>query len=220
MIKNLTITYDEWSPKALAECYELKLIGGYCIVLFVVGIIANPLLIWIILKNKTLINSVNIVILSLTILNTIGLLAELPLVTLSAIMCKFTLGKFGCYLEAFLLFFIGSTTIYILTFISCVRYFQIRNMELPKKNYSFTVKGIFLCASVGLLWSLMPIFGWSEYSLEGAMISCSIEWNKRTFGVTSFIIVFAILIYLVPLCILLYTSIEILRIVCNETSLF
>ena len=215
MNKTSTIIYDEWSPKVLAECYELKILGVYCILIFTAGIIVNPTLIWIILKNKKLINPVNLVILSLTILNTIGLFAELPLVTASAIMCNFSFGKVGCYLEAFLMFFIGTSTIYMFTFISCVRYIHVKDLQIQKKNYSFVIKGILICCSAALAWALMPIFGWSEYSLEGAMISCSIEWNKRTVGVTSFIITFAFLIFLIPLGILIYTSTKIMCIVCD-----
>ena len=32
---------------------------------------------------------------------------------------------------------------------------------------------------MGIFWAIIPLFGWSEYSLEGALISCSVEWNKK-----------------------------------------
>ena len=212
---NETKIEEEWSPKALVECYKLQIIGGYCIFLFIAGIIANPTIIWIILKNKKLINPVNILVVALAILNTIGVLIELPLVTISAFMCRFTFGKFGCYSEAFVMFFIGSATIYILTFISSIRYFNIKNplnSSEAKKN-EVAIKAIILSCVIGLFWALMPIIGWSEYSLEGVLISCSIEWNKQTPGVVSFIISFAIFAYLIPLCILIYTNLRIFFIV-------
>jgi hypothetical protein len=213
---NETLIEENWSPKPLVECYKLQVIGGYCTILFIVGIIANPTIIWIILRNKELVNPVNILIVALSILNTIGVLVELPLVTISAFMCRFKFGKLGCYWEAFLMFFIGCSTIFILTSISCMRFYIIKiphNSSLRVIN-RILMKLILISCVLGLVFSLMPILGWSEYSLEGAMISCSIEWNKRTPSVLSFIFTFAFFVYLIPLCILIYTNLKIYLKVC------
>jgi hypothetical protein len=56
----------------------------------------------------------------------------------------------------------------------------------------------------------MPLIGWSEYSLEGAMISCSIEWNKQTPSVLSYNISISIFVYFIPLFILVYTNLKII----------
>jgi hypothetical protein len=220
---NETLIEENWSPKPLVECYKLQVIGGYCTILFIVGIIANPTIIWIILRNKELVNPVNILIVALSILNTIGVLVELPLVTISAFMCRFKFGKLGCYWEAFLMFFIGCSTIFILTSISCMRFYIIKiphNSSLRVIN-RILMKLILISCVLGLVFSLMPILGWSEYSLEGAMISCSIEWNKRTPSVLSFIFTFAFFVYLIPLCTLIYTNLKIFFIVrCSTLFLF
>lgn len=215
MLQNFTTIYDEWSPQVLVECSSLRYIGLYCTILFILGVIANPLLIWIILRNNDLINSTNLLIVTLAILNTIGILIELPLVSASAFLCKFTFGKFGCYWESFFMFFIGCSTIYILTFISCVRYYNIAKprIEAGRKINKVSIIGIVSCCLLALIWALMPIIGWSEYSLEGAMISCSIEWKKRTPSVISFNIMLAIFVYIIPLVILIYTNANIFRIV-------
>ena len=59
---------------------------------------------------------------------------------------------------------------------------------------------------IGIFWALAPIFGWSEYSLEGALISCSVEWNKRTTSVMSYNISIAIFVYLFPLMSIIMTN--------------
>ena len=115
-------TNDElFNPNVVVECYKLKSIGVYSSVLFIIGLISNPTLIGIILRNRDLWNEINILLAVLALLNLIGVLIELPLVTISAFMCRFTFGKFGCYWEAFVMFFIGSSTIYILSLISFIR---------------------------------------------------------------------------------------------------
>ena len=75
------------------------------------------------------------------------------------------------------------------------------------------VKAIVLAFLIGLFWSTMPLLGWSEYSLEGAMISCSIEWNKQTPSVLSYNISISIFVYFIPLFLLIYTNLKIISFV-------
>ena len=61
---------------------------------------------------------------------------------------------------------------------------------------------------MGLVWSLAPLLGWSEYSLEGALISCSVEWNKRTVSVMSYNITIAVFVFVVPMLVFIITNIQ------------
>ena len=77
------------NPNSSVECYKLVPIATYCVILFIVALSANLTLIWILLKNKELLHNANILILALSVLNTIGTVLELPLVSVSAILCKY-----------------------------------------------------------------------------------------------------------------------------------
>jgi hypothetical protein len=72
---------------------------------------------------------------------------------------------------------------------------------------------IIVSLSFGLFFSIVPIFGWSEYSLEGLNISCSVEWNKKTPSVISYNITIFIMVYFLPLFILIFTNTRIIFIV-------
>ena len=63
---------------------------------------------------------------------------------------------------------------------------------------------------MGIFWAIIPLFGWSEYSLEGALISCSVEWNKRTTSVISYNISITVLVYLIPLLVIIITNAKII----------
>ena len=124
------------------------------------------------------------------------------------------------------MYFVACTSIYILGFISCTRWVHAINNSLKIKNNEilFRYRAIneplkvrknwkieVLIASVvsivmGLFWSVAPLFGWSEYSLEGAMISCSVEWNKRTPLIMSYNISIAIFVFLFPLISIILTN--------------
>ena len=88
---------------------------------------------------------------------------------------------------------------------------KIRNIEIKI--------GIIVSLSIALFFSTVPFFGWSEYSLEGLNVSCSVEWNKKTPSVISYNITIAILIYFVPLFILIFTNSRIIYIVSRRLEL-
>lgn len=64
-----------------------------------------------------------------------------------------------------------------------------------------------------LFWALMPFFGWSEYSLEGIMISCSVEWEKKTLSVISYNVTILILVYAAPIIVITFTNLKIISFV-------
>ena len=75
-------------PEVTVECYKLKPIAVYCVILFIIGLLSNSTLIYVLLRHRSLLNPVNLLLLALGILSLIGVLIELPLVTISAILCK------------------------------------------------------------------------------------------------------------------------------------
>ncbi len=72
---------------------------------------------------------------------------------------------------------------------------------------------ILISILIGIFWAIVPLFGWSEYSLEGAMISCSVEWNKRTASIMSYNISIALFVFILPLVIIIIINGKIVYIV-------
>ena len=80
-----------------------------------------------------------------------------------------------------------------------------------KKNFKQTIILIIVSLFIGLFWALTPFFGWSEYSLEGSMISCSVEWNKRTPSAMSYNVSMFIFVFIIPFTTILSTNIMLIR---------
>ena len=62
----------------------------------------------------------------------------------------------------------------------------------------------------GLFWALMPILGWSFYSLEASYTSCSVEWKDKSLNVVSFNLSLFSFLYLIPVIVILVTSIKLI----------
>ena len=72
---------------------------------------------------------------------------------------------------------------------------------------------VILCLLNGILWSSLPLVGWSRYSLEGSYTSCSVEWKERSINVVSYNISMFIIVFFIPLIIIIFTNLKLILIV-------
>jgi hypothetical protein len=82
-------------------------------------------------------------------------------------------------------------------FIGYTRYKAVSNPLSTDTNTKRKILiAIGLSLGCGAFWSITPLLGWSHYSLEGALISCSVEWNEKTPSVLSYNIAITIYLYI------------------------
>jgi r-opsin len=113
------------------------------------------------------------------------------------------------------MYFIGTTTIFLMVFISCERFWVIyKPFQVHKITAKTTIPVIILCSIGGVFWSITPVFGWSNYALEGALTSCSVEWLDKSFNVVSYNVGMFIFVYFAPLVLIFGSSIGLIVIVC------
>lgn len=112
------------------------------------------------------------------------------------------------------MYFVGCTQIYLMAAISFERYLVINNPFVTKCiSYRMTWVIICLCCLLSLVWAGAPLIGWSYYSLEGALTSCSVEWKARTVNVISYNVTIFLCTFIIPLFIIVFTNIKLLFIV-------
>ena len=86
-------------------------------------------------------------------------------------------------------------------------------MSVKNITFQFKACSIMACLMLGLLWPVLPLFGWSHYTLEGALTSCTVEWAERSLNVVSYNITIWIGGFLIPLVIMVFTNYKLIRIV-------
>lgn len=91
-------------------------------------------------------------------------------------------------------------------------------MSLKSLDYKMVNISIGLCLFGGLVCAGAPFIGWSYYSMEGALTSCSVDWADRSFNVVSYNIFIFIISYFIPVAIIIYTNLKLLFIVSNSSS--
>ena len=69
-------------------CYMLQIIGVYCWLLMVLSVMSNFLFIYIFVRHKDLQTPLNMLVISLVVLNLFGSILELPFIAISNMKCK------------------------------------------------------------------------------------------------------------------------------------
>ncbi|CAF1121229.1 unnamed protein product, partial [Didymodactylos carnosus] len=174
------ITTDEiWTRAALAPCSVLKLIASYLLVVYIFGLLLNGFVLHLFCKEKHLRNPTNIYLICLCATDFIGALLEIPLPLTSNFACTVSLNKYYMIVK-------------------------------PLSRNILTMRTTFISVALsifgGLFWSLTPLIGWSSYTLEGVLTSCSITWQSRTVNVISYNISLFIFGYFLPLLVVIYLS--------------
>ncbi len=68
---------------------------------------------------------------------------------------------------------------------------------------------------MGFTWAILPLVGWSHYSVECTQITCSIEWNNISPNVLSYNLTIFIFVFLIPFSFIFIFNIKIVCMVRN-----
>lgn len=198
------------------ECTTLQILGWFHVLVFFGSLIFNAFLLWIFLNKKKNDphNSIDLFVGVLAFLNFIGSLIEIPFVVLSQLHCRWVFKPIGCEFSAFVMYFVGCSSIHLMAAISVERYYTIKNRLIYEViSYKTKIKIISICLLSGFFWAVLPILGWSNYTLEKSRTSCSIVWHHKSLLVISYNITVFIFVYLMPLIIMVTAYIRILSLV-------
>nr|DAC80517.1 TPA_inf: xenopsin [Dendrocoelum lacteum] len=100
------------------------------------------------------------------------------------------------------MFFTGLNSIAIMTVVAMDRFFVIAKPTLaPHITKGVIYVSIAGCSVYSLLFTVPPLFGWNEYTLDRSFISCSINFESRNPLFYSYTIVILIFCYFIPIII-------------------
>lgn len=195
MLNNFTTLQNEMNLKSPLSPLVLNSIGIYLSFILLINIIFNFLFLSIFIRYKELRNTFNTLVLAVSI-NSLFASAAFPNVILSNFAFKLTSSSNDCILSGFIIYFTACTNVYLMAFVSIERYYLINNCS--KINQNNLIKIIILCVLFGLFWSGAPLVGWSHYSIEDNLVSCSIEWKEKSLNVRSYNFSILIFVFVIP----------------------
>ena len=123
-------------------------------------------------------------------------------------------GKIGCTVSGFIMYTVGLLQINLVTVISMERYYIIyKPFNISKITFKLAGLVIIGCIAFSLLFTILPLFGWSYYSLEASLIQCGVEWAERSWNVQSYNFVIFIFNFFIPVTVVSYCILNTIKIV-------
>ncbi|RNA30611.1 rod opsin [Brachionus plicatilis] len=207
---------EKWNMKSPVNCIILNAIAVYCVILLLSSVFFNSLLLWVFYRYKELRTSLNMLIIALTAYNLAASVIELPFVIISNFSCRWPFGRVGCHFSGVVMYIVGIIQIYLMAAISFERFFIIyKPMSIKSISTNVILVVIAVCTFMGVMWAMFPYLGWSYYSLEGALTSCSVEWFERSFNVISYNVTIFLVVYTIPLIVIFFANIKLVIIIRN-----
>ena len=187
----------------------LNLVGIYLIICLVLCLVLNAILLLVFKRHKKLRTCLNMLILVMTVFNLVGS-TEFPFMILNNFSDKWVWSELVCLITGFIHVFIGSFQSHSIAALSYLRLVIVRksnNSELISKKKALW-KAFLICFILSLFWALCPLVGWSYYSVEEHMLSCSIAHDEKNLNVVTYNICAFVFGFILPSCITIYTNLK------------
>ncbi|KAG9339930.1 hypothetical protein JZ751_022243, partial [Albula glossodonta] len=184
---------------------------GYSILSFlmfittVFSVFNNSLVITVMLRNPPLRNGMSVFILSLAVSDLMISLCGSAVVTVTNYHGYFFLGNKLCIFQGFAVNYFGLVSLCTLTLLAYERYNVVCK---PRAGFKLDVKrsyrGLLFVWAFCLFWAAAPLLGWSSYGPEGVQTSCSLSWEERSWSNYSYLILYTLLCFLLPVAIIIF----------------
>ena len=116
------------------------------------------------------------------------------------------LGPLMCQLYGMFGSLFGCISIWTMTLIAFDRYNVIvKGLSGKPMTNSGALLRIFGAWAFALLWTLLPLFGWNRYVPEGNMTACGTDYLNKDWFSRSYILVYSIFVYYLPLFMIIYS---------------
>ena len=130
-----------------------------------------------------------------------------PFLFLSNVRGEWIFGQNGCTLYGFLAAFFSLSSMVHLAGAAYERYLTFRALAIGSED-SFSRKKAITVSLVlwgySLLWSLLPVLGWSSYALQGTGTSCAVNWTSREATDMAYVMCLLLACFVLPVSVIVY----------------
>ncbi|XP_041853990.1 vertebrate ancient opsin-like [Melanotaenia boesemani] len=191
---------------------------GYSILSFlmfintVLSVFNNSLVIIVMVKNPSLLQPMNIFILGLAVSDLMIALCGSLVATITNYQGSYFIGHGACVFQGFSVNYFGLVSLWTLTLLAYERYNMVCN---PKDGFKLSMRrsiiGLLFVWVFCLFWAVTPLFGWSSYGPEGIQTSCSLAWEERSWSNYSYLILYTLLCFILPVAIIFFCYFKVLK---------
>lgn len=175
-------------------------------VLGVISVTGNGMVVYIFTTTKTLRTPSNLLVVNLAITDFLMMFCMSPPMVINCYYETWVFGPFFCQIYAMLGSLYGCGSIWTMTMIAFDRYNVIvkglSGKPLTINGALLRILGIWLFS---LGWTIAPVFGWNRYVPEGNMTACGTDYFSRDIVSVSYILLYSIWVYFLPLFLIIWS---------------
>jgi hypothetical protein len=111
-------------------------------------------------------------------------------------------------LETYIMYCANIFIIHLVTAMSCERFWIAHKpVEIQMLNYRSSVYIVIFIGIFSMIWSALPLFGWSHFTTSKYGFTCGLDWNNRSsFKIVSYNILSILIYFIIPFFMLLFTN--------------
>ncbi|VVC94177.1 unnamed protein product [Leptidea sinapis] len=182
------------------------LLGFVIGILGFVSITGNGMVIYIFTTTKSLKTPSNLLVVNLAFSDFLMMCCMAPAMLVNCYYETWVFGPLACELYACAGSLCGCASIWSMTMIAFDRYNVIVKGIAAKP---LTINGALLRIlgiwAFSLTWTVAPMLGWSRYVPEGNMTACGTDYLDKTWLSRSYILVYSVFCYFLPLILIIYS---------------
>ncbi|KAI4464210.1 opsin [Holotrichia oblita] len=175
-------------------------------VLGFVSITGNGMVIYIFSSTKSLRTPSNLLVVNLAFSDFLMMTTMSPPMVINCYNETWVLGPFMCEIYGMLGSLFGCTSIWTMTMIAMDRYNVIvkglSGQPLTHKGALLRILGVWVFS---IAWTIAPLFGWNRYVPEGNMTACGTDYLTKDWFSRSYILVYSVFVYFMPLFGIIYS---------------
>ncbi|XP_012261693.1 rhodopsin-like isoform X2 [Athalia rosae] len=183
-----------------------KILGLVMIVLGIMGWCGNGVVVYVFLLTPSLRTPSNLLVVNLAFSDFLMMMIMSPPMVINCYFETWVLGTLMCDVYAMVGSLCGCASIWTMTAIALDRYNVIvKGMSGTPFTIKKAILEILLIWLFGFVWSILPMVGWNRYVPEGNMTSCGTDYLTKEWLAKSYILVYSVFVYYIPLFTIIYS---------------
>ncbi|XP_077437568.1 opsin-3 [Vanacampus margaritifer] len=199
--------YNETRDEKSAEHY-LFAFGTYKLLAFAIGTIGvfgfcnNVLVILLYCKFKRLRTPTNLLLVNISLSDLLVSVIGINFTFVSCVKGGWIWSQATCVWDGFSNSLFGIVSIMTLSALAYERYIRVVHAQVV--DFPWAWRAIAHIWLYSLAWTAAPLLGWNRYTLEIHQLGCSLDWASKDPNDASFILLFLLACFFVPVGIMIY----------------
>ncbi|KAG5668274.1 hypothetical protein PVAND_016221 [Polypedilum vanderplanki] len=180
---------------------------GFALAIFcIIAFLGNLCVIFIFTKTKSLRTPSNLLVVNLAVSDfMIMFTMGLPMI-INCFYETWIFGPLACQIYGMCGSLFGCVSIWTMTMIAFDRYNVIvKGITAKPMTNGGAILRIFFVWAASLIWTILPLFGWNRYTPEGNMTACGTDYLTKGWESRSYVLVYGIWVYFMPLLLIIYS---------------